>query len=63
MCGLKGLGNLISGGKYNEGFLADKAAHFSDNFSNPKYGFLLKDVKKLLQHFLSKPKSSHWVWG
>lgn len=21
-----------------EGFLADKAAHFSDNFSNPEYG-------------------------
>ena len=30
-----------------EDFLADKAAHFSDNFSNPKYGFLLKDAKKL----------------
>ena len=30
-----------------EGFLADKSAHFTDNFSNPKYGFLLKDAKKL----------------
>ena len=30
-----------------EDFLADKVAHLSDNFSNPKYGFLLKDAKKL----------------
>ncbi|PWU79115.1 MAG: ACP synthase [Candidatus Nitrosopolaris wilkensis] len=30
-----------------EDFLADKEAHFSDNFSGPKYGFLLKDEKKL----------------
>ena len=30
-----------------EDFLADKAAHLSDNFSYPKYGFLLKDAKKL----------------
>ena len=29
-----------------EDFLADKV-HLSDNFSNPKYGFLLKDAKKL----------------
>ncbi|MFY9798889.1 MAG: ASCH domain-containing protein [Candidatus Nitrosopolaris sp.] len=35
--------------KYNnkEDFLADKVAHLSDNFSNTKYGFLLKDAKKL----------------
>ena len=25
----------------------DKVAHLSDNFYNPKYGFLLKDAKKL----------------
>jgi len=30
-----------------EDFLADKPAHLSNNFSNPKYGFLLKDAKKL----------------
>ena len=30
-----------------EDFLADKVAHLSDNFSNPKYGFLLKDAEKL----------------
>jgi hypothetical protein len=30
-----------------EGFLADKSDHLSDNFSNAKYGFLLKDAKKL----------------
>jgi hypothetical protein len=30
-----------------EAFLADKAGHLSDNFSNAKYGFLLKDAKKL----------------
>jgi hypothetical protein len=30
-----------------EDFLADKAFHLSDNFSIPKYGFLLKDAKKL----------------
>jgi ASCH domain len=30
-----------------EDFLEDKVAHLNDNFSNPKYGFLLKDAKKL----------------
>jgi hypothetical protein len=30
-----------------EAFLADKAEHLSDNFSNAIYGFLLKDAKKL----------------
>ena len=30
-----------------EDFVADKVARLSDNFSNPKYGFLLKDAKKL----------------
>lgn len=28
-----------------EDFLADKVAHLSNKFSNPKYGFLLKDAK------------------
>jgi hypothetical protein len=28
-------------------FVADKDRHFSSSFSEPKYGFLLKDAKKL----------------
>lgn len=51
--------NLIKGGvigvvylydikKYtSKAFLADKADHLSDNFSNAKYGFLLNNAKKL----------------
>jgi hypothetical protein len=35
-----------------EGFLADQADHLSDNFSNAKYGFLLKDAKKVSEPIL-----------
>jgi hypothetical protein len=44
-----GIARLYDVKKYTskEDFLADKTAHLSDNFSNPKYGFLLKDAKKL----------------
>ena len=33
-------------------FVADKDRHFSSSFSEPKYGFLLKDAKKLSKPIL-----------